>query len=248
MKSGQGLKGRVCAYGSVHPSPPSQHSPRPGTPPMEPITFPLGEHMVVEAEGRLSCRICGRAVSLGEADKLAEKHCTTTNRQQTQNTENRHPCDVCRAGEGVEDTPMLDPLTGRIDRKLLCRNCFNDYLRILRFSGPRFGRVKAKAPPEGIWFSYGENNSILFTQIGNLWPCPSCQEFYENLYETVTHYPQKHPETANKPNERITVDIDGKPIKVLKTAQGYLICPCGFVAENDKHLAKHYINSHRETV
>jgi hypothetical protein len=31
IKSGQGPKGRVCAYGSVHPSPPSQHSPRPGT-------------------------------------------------------------------------------------------------------------------------------------------------------------------------------------------------------------------------
>jgi hypothetical protein len=215
---------------------------------MEPITFPLGEHLVVEDEGRLSCRKCGRTVSLGEADKLAETHCTTTNRQQSQNTENKHPCDVCRAGEGVEDTPMLDPLTGRIDRKLLCRNCFNDYLRILRFSGPRFGRVKARTPPEGIWFSYGENNSILFTQIGNLWPCPSCQEFYEKLYETVTHYPQKHPEIANKPNEKTTIDIDGKTIKVLKTAQGYLICPCGFVAENDKHLAKHYINRHRETV
>jgi hypothetical protein len=213
---------------------------------MEPITFPLGEHLVVEAEGRLSCRKCGRTVSLGEADKLAETHCTTTNRQQ--NTENRHPCDVCRGGEGVEDTPMLDPLTGRIDRKLLCRNCFNDYLRILRFSGPRFGRVRAKTPPEGIWFSYGENNNILFTQIGGVWPCPSCQEFYENLYETVIHYSERHPEIANKPNERITVDIEGKTIKVLKTAQGYLICPCGFVAENDKHLAKHYINSHRETV
>jgi hypothetical protein len=215
---------------------------------MEPITFPLGEHLVVEDEGRLSCRKCGRTVSLGEADKLAETHCTTTNRQQSQNTENRHPCDVCRAGEGVEDTPMLDPLTGRIDRKLLCRNCFNDYLRILRFSGPRFGRVKARTPPEGIWFSYGDNNSILFTQIGNLWPCPSCQEFYENLYETVTHYSEKHPEIANKPNERITVDIDGKTIKVLKTAQGYLICHCGFVAENNRHLTSHYINSHRETV
>jgi hypothetical protein len=28
MKIGQGLRGRVSAYGSVHPSPPSQHSPR----------------------------------------------------------------------------------------------------------------------------------------------------------------------------------------------------------------------------
>jgi hypothetical protein len=232
--------------GASTPSPPSQHLPRPGRPAMEPITFPLGEHLVVEDEGMLSCRICGRTVSLGEADKLAETHCTTTNRQQ--NTENRHPCDVCRAGEGVENTPMLDPLTGRIDRKILCRNCFNDYLRILRFSGPRFGRVKARAPPEGIWFSYGENNSILFTRIGDVWPCPSCQEFYENLYQTVTHYSQRHPEIANKPNEKTTIDIDGKTIKVLKTAQGYLICSCGFVAENDRHLAKHYINSHKETV
>jgi hypothetical protein len=93
------------------------HLPRPGRPTMEPITFPLGEHLVVEDEGRLSCRKCGRTVSLGEADKLAETHCTTTNRQQHRIHENKHPCDVCRAGEGVEDTPILDPLTGRIDRR-----------------------------------------------------------------------------------------------------------------------------------
>jgi hypothetical protein len=114
-------------------------------------------------------------------------------------------------GEGREKTPILDPTTGQINQKLLCGNCFKDYLRILRFSGPRFGRVKARAPPNGVWFSYGENaGSILFTQISGMWPCPACDEFYENLYDVVTHFAAKHTEIANKPNERVTVDIDGK--------------------------------------
>ena len=203
--------------------------------------------MVVEADGVLSCRKCGRAASLGEADRLAETPCAPT-RQQIQSAETAHPCDVCKAGEGVEKTPIMDPITGRIDRKLLCRNCFKDYLRMLRFSGPRFGRVKARAPPEGVWFSYGENSSIIFMQIGGVWPCPSCQEFFENLYEAVIHYSQKHSETANKPNEKTMIDIDGRHVEVLKTSQGYLICPCGFAAENDRHLARHYINSHGEKV
>jgi hypothetical protein len=109
--------------------------------------------------------------------------------------------------------------------------------------------VKARAPPNGVWFSYGENaGSILFTQISGMWPCPACDEFYENLYDVITHFAAKHTEIANKPNEKVTVDVEGKQVETLGTAQGYLICICGFVAENDRQLAKHYINSHRETV
>jgi hypothetical protein len=211
--------------------------------------------LVVEYEGKLSCRKCSGITSLEEADKFAEIPCSANKQQIASQPEQemgrplKQSCDICRAGEGREKTPILDPTTGQINQKLLCGNCFKDYLRILRFSGPRFGRVKARAPPNGVWFSYGENaGSILFTQISGLWPCPACDEFYENLYDVITHFATKHTEIANKPNERMTVDIDGKPIKVLKTAQGYLICSCGFVAENDRHLAKHYINRHRETV
>ncbi len=148
----------------------------------------------------------------------------------------------------MEKTPVLDPLTGRIAGKLLCRSCFKDYLRVLRFSGPRFGRARARVPPEGVWFSYGDDNSVLFTQIGGMWPCPSCEEFFENLYDVVMHYSRRHPEIAGRANEKITVNIDGKPVEALKTGQGYLICPCGFVAENERHLASHYINSHKEMV
>ena len=109
--------------------------------------------------------------------------------------------------------------------------------------------MKARAPPNGVWFSYGENaGSILFTQISGAWPCPACDEFYENLYDAVTHFAAKHTEMANKPNEKVTVNIDGKTVETLRTAQGYLICQCGFVAYNRKHLTIHYINSHRETV
>jgi uncharacterized C2H2 Zn-finger protein len=221
---------------------------------VEPITFPLGEHLVFETEGKLSCRKCGGIASLEEADKFAEIPCATSKQQITSQPEQavgkpiKQSCSICKAGEGREKTPILDPTTAQINQKLLCGNCFKDYLRILRFSGPRFGRVKARAPPNGVWFSYGENNNILFTQISGVWPCPACDEFYENLYDVVTHLAAKHTEIANKPNEKTTIDIDGKTIKVLKTAQGYLICPCGFVAENDKHLARHYINRHRETV
>jgi hypothetical protein len=221
---------------------------------MEPITFPLGEHLVFETEGKLSCRKCGGIASLEEADKFAEIPCAVSKQQIASKPEQavgkpiKQSCGICRAGEGMEKTPILDPTTGQINEKLLCGSCFKDYLRILRFSGPRFGRVKARAPPNGVWFSYGENKNILFTQISGMWPCPACDEFYENLYDVVTHFAAKHTEIANKPNERVTVNIDGKTVETLRTAQGYLICICGFVAENDRHLAKHYINRHRETV
>ena len=142
---------------------------------------------------------------------------------------------------------MTDLLTGIIGGKQLCQGCFSDYLKILRNAGPRVGRVKARAPPGKVWFSYGESY-VLFEELAGVWPCPSCEEFYETLYDVVIHYLQRHPEMANKANERITVKIDGKPVEVLKTAQGYLICPCGFVAENERHLANHYINSHRGMV
>jgi len=204
----------------------------------------------------LTCQKCGRSASLSEADKFAETRCGPEERP-TQTTQQQAPtppvtarpaCDICKAREAQNKTPILDPLTSRIAEKLLCDACFKDYLRILRFSGPRFGRVKARAPPNGVWFSYGENaGSILFTQISGMWPCPACDEFYENLYDAVTHFAEKHPELANKPNEKVTVDVDGKPVEVLKTTQGYLVCPCGFLAENAKHFSYHYSRDHGET-
>jgi hypothetical protein len=210
--------------------------------------------LVFETEGRLSCRKCGGMASLEEADKFAEIPCSANKQQITSQPEqavgkpSKQSCGICKAGEGREKTPILDPTTGQINEKLLCGNCFKDYLKILRFSGPRFGRVKARAPPNGVWFSYGENNNILFTQISGMWPCPACDEFYENLYDVVTHFAAKHTEIANKPNEKVSGNIDGKTVETLRTAQGYLICQCGFVADNRKHLTIHYINSHRETV
>jgi hypothetical protein len=120
--------------------------------------------LVVEYEGRLSCRKCSGITSLEEADKFAEIPCSANKQQIASQPEqeigrpSKQSCDICRAGEGREKTPILDPTTGQINQKLLCGNCFKDYLRILRFSGPRFGRVKARAPPNGVWFSYGENN------------------------------------------------------------------------------------------
>jgi hypothetical protein len=210
--------------------------------------------LVVEYECKLSCRKCGGMASLEEANKFAEMPCATSKQQIASQPERavgkpiKQSCAICKAGEGRDKAPILDPTTAQINQKLLCGSCFKDYLKILRFSGPRFGRVKARAPPNGVWFSYGENNNILFTQISGMWPCPACDEFYENLYDVVTHFAAKHTEIANKPNGRVTVDVDGKTVETLRTAEGYLICICGFVAENDRHLAKHYINSHRETV
>jgi hypothetical protein len=209
--------------------------------------------LVFETEGKLSCRKCGGIASLEEADKFAETPCTASKQQIASKPEQavgkpiKQSCGICKAGESREKTPILDPTTGQINQKLLCGSCFKDYLKILRFSGPRFGRVKARAPPNGVWFSYGENNNILFTQISGMWPCPACDEFYENLYDVVTHFAAKHTEIANKPNERVTVDVDGKAVETLRTAQGYLICPCGFVADNRKHLTSHY-NSHKEVI
>jgi uncharacterized C2H2 Zn-finger protein len=141
---------------------------------------------------------------------------------------------------------MLDPMTNQINKKLLCDTCFKDYLKILRFSGPSFGRVKARAPPNGVWFSYGENNNVLFTQISGVWPCPACDEFYENLYDVVTHFAAKHTEIANKPNGKVTVDVAGKTVETLRTTQGYLVCPCGFLAENARHFSYHYSKDHGE--
>ncbi len=221
---------------------------RPGRPVMEPaeVAFPLGEHLVVEAEGGLSCRRCGRAVPLVEANKLAEAPCTANTSHQIQRPPERADtqppnmtCDACRSRAGVEKTPILDPITQTINPKLLCEDCFKDYLKILRFSGPRFGRGKARALPSSVWYNYGESSSILFTQIGGSWPCPSCDEFYENLYDVVTHFTKRHPEIANKPSEKATVNIDGETVEALKTAQGYLICYCGYTAENERQLAYH---------
>ena len=224
---------------------------------MEPVAFPLGEHVVTEADGRLTCQKCGGSATLAEADKFAETKCGRGERpgqaaQQQAPTSptpaSKQACGICKAGEGREKTPILDPMTAQINQKLLCSNCFKDYLKILRFSGPRFGRVKARAPPNGVWFSYGENaGSILFTQISGTWPCPACDEFYENLYDAVTHFAEKHPELANKTNEKIIEDVNGKPVETLRTAQGYLVCSCGFLAENIKHFAHHYSHDHGKT-
>jgi hypothetical protein len=226
----------------------AQEEPKPATEPTEPIAFPLGEHLVIESDGRLTCQKCGRSASLSEADKLAETKCGQEEPVQTTQQQASSKCDVCKAHEAQNKTPILDPLTNRVQPKLLCGNCFKDYRRILRFSGPRFGRVKARAPPNGVWFSYGENaGSILFTQISGTWPCPACDEFYENLYDAVTHFAEKHPDLANKPNEKIIEDVNGKTVEVLRTAQGYLICQCGFLAENIKHFAHHYNHDHGKT-
>jgi hypothetical protein len=128
----------------------------------------------------------------------------------------------------------------------VCGNCLKDYLKILRFSGPRFGRVKARAPPNGVWFSYGENaGSILFTQISGTWPCPACDEFFDDMYSVVVHFSEKHPRMANKPVEKVSVDVGGKPVEAMLTAQGYVICQCGFTAENVKHFTYHYDRDHK---
>ncbi len=237
-------KGRMSwMLSRSYPPPPPHARTRPGKPAMEPITFPLGDHLVSEVEGGLSCRKCGRTTPLSEADKFAGTPCGST--QNTQATpEPPAQCDICRTGLGVHPTPILDPLTRALNRKTLCESCFKDYLRMLRYAGPQVVRAKARAPPNGAWFSYGENNSVLFQQIGGIWPCPSCQEFYENLYDLAAHFVQKHPDIANRANEKIIINVDGKPVEALKTPQGYMVCPCGYLAENERHFSYHYSRDH----
>jgi protein-arginine kinase activator protein McsA len=126
---------------------------------MMPVTFPLGEHLVSEADGMLVCQKCGRSTQITEADKFADTECETKTSQETvltpkivqtqpQQKNERQQCATCRLGEGKNEAPMLDPMTNQINKKLLCDNCFKDYLKILRFSGPRFGRVKVRAPSQ----------------------------------------------------------------------------------------------------
>jgi hypothetical protein len=68
--------GQVHAY-SCLPTPTCLT--RPGKPAvMEPVAFPLGEHLVLEADGNLVCQKCGRSSPLTEADKFAETDCKTT--------------------------------------------------------------------------------------------------------------------------------------------------------------------------
>jgi hypothetical protein len=61
------------------------------------------------------------------------------------------------------------------------------------------------------------------------------------------HFSQKHPEIANKPNEKIIEDVNGKQVETLRNPQGYLVCPCGFLAENARHYSYHYSKDHGET-
>jgi hypothetical protein len=90
-------------------------------PTVEPITFPLGEHLVFETEGKLSCRKCGGIASLEKADKFAEIPCATSKQQITSQPEqavgkpNKQSCSICKAGEGREKTPILDPTTAQIN-------------------------------------------------------------------------------------------------------------------------------------
>jgi hypothetical protein len=222
---------------------------------MEPVAFPLGEHLVVEAEGMLSCQKCGRSAPLTEADKFAETRCGPEERP-TQTTQQQAPtppvmarpaCDICRAREGVEKVPILDSLNKAIQPKLQCMTCYDEYLRMLRavrLPG-RFGRITARAPPNAVWFDYGDNCIIAFQKLGGVWPCPACDEFFDDMYSVVVHFSEKHPRMANKPVEKVSVDVGGKPVEALLTAQGYIICQCGFTAENVKHFTYHYDRDHK---
>jgi hypothetical protein len=203
--------------------------------------------MVVEAEGRLSCLKCGREAPLAEADKLAETPCgaekeagkPTQTAKPTQATSNGR-CVACTL-PAVAEAPMLDPITKAVSRKMMCGNCYNDYLRILRRSGPQVGRIRARAPPDGVWFSFGDTGYVLLQQMGGVWPCPACDEFFDSLYDVVAHFAEKHPKQANATPEKVSI----AGVETLKTFQGF-VCPyCGFFAENERHLTYHIDHDHQ---
>jgi hypothetical protein len=217
---------------------------QPGRPAIEPdpTGFPLGDHMVVEAEGRLSCLKCGREASLTEADKFAETPCKTEKDagKPTQTVPQTSRCVACTL-PAVAEAPMLDPMSKAVKKKMMCGNCYNDYLRILRRSGPQVGRVRARAPPDGVWFSFGDSGYVLLQRMGGVWPCPACDEFFDSLYDVVAHFTEKHPEYANVTPEKVSI----AGVETVKTFQGF-VCPyCGFFAENERHLTYHVDHDHQ---
>ncbi len=208
------------------------------------VEFPLGEHLVVEVDGVLSCRLCGGKAPIEESDKFAEKPCSKANGAVEKTATTADRCAACGSATELIGVPMLDPLTKTLSRRLLCRGCYGDYLKILRNAGPRVGRFKARAPPGKIWFSFGESY-VLFEELGGAWPCPSCDQFFDDLYDVAVHFAEKHPELANKPLEKAVLNVEGEKVEVPRTFQG-LACPyCGFFAENERHLTYHIQHDHQ---
>jgi hypothetical protein len=63
--------------------PPAEHEPS--------NTFPLGNHVVVELDGELSCTKCGKTAPLSEADKLAEAACVQPSQGEAEQTNRKPP-------------------------------------------------------------------------------------------------------------------------------------------------------------
>jgi uncharacterized C2H2 Zn-finger protein len=191
------------------------------------LVYEFHGHLVVEEaadnESMLRCVRCGVSVPLMEASSLAEKPC-----QEKRN----EPQTLCGCGrQATKLMPSYDPITMTFKDLRLCDACVNDYLNILRRSGPAVGKMRGRIPPNSYWFDL---YNTVFMELGNAYPCPGCDQFFDNLYEVVKHFGEKHIDKTRPPEEAV---IDG--FEAIKTWQ-YIWCKrCLRWFENERHFRSH---------
>ncbi len=197
--------------------------------PEKELVYEFHGHLVVEEaannnESVLRCVRCGATVPLMEASSLMEKPCQE---------KRDNPPTLCGCGRRVTKLmPSYDPITMTFKDLRLCDACANDYINILRRSGPPLGRMKGRIPTNSYWFDL---YNTVFMELGDAFPCPACEQFFDDLYSVVKHFGEKHPDKAlDKPREII---IDG--FEAVATWQ-YIWCKrCLRFFENERHFRSH---------
>lgn len=132
--------------------------------------------------------------------------------------------------------PSYDPITMTFKDLCLCDGCANDYLNILRRSGPALGKMRGRIPANGYWFNL---YNTVFQELAGTYPCPACDQFFDDLYSAVKHFGEKHIDKTKAPEE---VVIDGVP--ALRTWQYIWCTKCLRFFENERHFRSH-LRDHR---
>lgn len=137
-------------------------------------------------------------------------------------------CQACRR-PATQKLPLIN-FKGEFEDFNACDACSNDYLRLLR-QGPSLGHGKGRLPPDSYYF---DSLRTVFQRLGGVFPCPACEEFYEDLYGVVQHFSQKHRELLQEPKDD---EIEGVP--AVKTWQFLWCKKCLKYFENERHFRSH---------
>ncbi|MEM1980600.1 MAG: hypothetical protein QW137_08380 [Candidatus Caldarchaeum sp.] len=185
----------------------------------------------------LTCVKCGLTAPLTDSGKMADTGCGAKQTQQQTKPENVK-CVVCR-NPATKTAPFWNSNTMAVEVRNVCNGCYSDWLKLLK-KGPEISpRVYGRS--RGYYFL---PLNTWFEEIAGAWPCPACEEFFDSFSEVVNHFADRHPDKA-KPLEEVEVDIDGRKVKAYRCWQG-VYCPCGYLTDNERHLASHYRREHSD--